>query len=1449
MDTGNTYRCCISANFFKRLPEESQQLDSSRANHKVPMATSGSFLKTLGECENPLKLKFDDLSEPLDLRPVVVSDLHHDIILSYKYLSHHGISIDPARHALQLQGRWIPFSLAGHGPDGATNLYTEKRIKIPPRSVAHISVKVTSGTPSGVIDLMGDCAVIMGSPRFMETTNCVPWRAAINRMTPDGRCKVGLINPSDETQVVQQGALYGVAMPTRESAEVPHPSVCVLDGSQPPVQKTHHSLYDPKADPSRKKAAVDPKIDPAILEGPTTRANAEARIRLIYDKLRLSQCDALVTAEDRKKAVRLILKHFQLFSWDGSYGSTDLVQHHIKLKPDAQPVRDRYRPINPRLEESLRAQLDDWLEKGVVEPSQSEWNSALVPVLKASGAIRWCLDFRKLNSITERDMFPVGDTLNNLNRLKGSSIFSVVDGQGAFHQIPMEESSKEYTSFSTPYGSYQFCALPFGLTNAPATYARLVQLALRDIPWSIALPYLDDTLVHSSNLDEHIDNLDLVLGAFQTANLKLGPEKCDLFRRSVKYLGHIVSSRGQQILPSYAQAVQRWPLPTTRKAVRIFLGKTSYYRRFIKNYQAIAAPLTEMLATAKGDAAKFGDNQKFPITDQFRFAFESLKQALLKAPILAFPDFDSPEMFILDTDYSVETGTMGAVLSQRQEGKERPLIYGSIKLTPAQRNFSAFKGELLTALTFITKFKWYLLARRFVLRTDCKGLLGIHKMDFPSGVEARWYATIANYDFKIIHRAGKDHGNADSLSRLEHASVDDDPESQEDRALVGAVGLQQPESVPGEPPPAWDNAERLKEEQLNDPDLELVRRCLNGEVEAEGEEIRMGSKDAQLYARLRPNLFIDSQGLIRWNKPQPSDRRPIPESSVILLPKSMWTRALEHFHQACGHRGRDETVRRAQRYFFFFNMAKEARQIIQCCVVCQRRAGPKRPQRGSYFPTAAGFAGQKLCVDVVGPLTPSKGYRYILTILDTFTKWLEAHPMRHANAATVCGILNREIFSRYGLPEVIHSDRGTTFTAAETQELAKELGVTWTTTPAYSPKSNMVERHHKTLNQLLVCLTGDYPNKWVDVLPQALYVHHTLRSRTTGLSPFEAMFGRAPAAKLDLLYGLPPREVLLNPHDATIKQRIQAASQYAREKLRLNCERERRAYQGKSVQFSEGQKVRLWISQVPTGQSKKFALQWTGPWTVVKRLNPVLYEIAPSPSWLRKKNEVVTIDRLLPFHTSEFDDVDRLSRPPPAEGELMPPGDEFAENSYLEDEDGEEEVLQPRRVDPIRQLPAAPAQEPPIDNQLPPPPPPLPAPAEPPMLPEAPPEEAAPPAPAGAARAARRAHDWRMLAEGRDFMQRGPPPQGRTRGQTARAQLEHPAEVDREDFLETANDPPAEPTSGSSGSFRSFASDSEDEGEVDFLALLSGVEEPPRKRARQSNSPDGCAATEWKFHI
>ena len=196
----------------------------------------------------------------------------------------------------------------------------------------------------------------------------------------------------------------------------------------------------------------------------------------------------------------------------------------------------------------------------------------------------------------------------------------------------------------------------------------------------------------------------------------------------------------------------------------------------------------------------------------------------------------------------------------------------------------------------------------------------------------------------------------------------------------------------------------------------------------------------------------------------------------------------------------------------------------------------------------------------------------------------------------------------------------------------------------------------------------------------------------------------------------------------------------------------------------------------------------------------------------------------------------------------MPPGDEFAENSYLEDDDGDEEVIQPRRVDPIRQPPAAPAQEPPIDNQLPPPPPLL-EPAEPLMPPEAPPEEAAPPAPAGAARAARRAHDWRMLAEGRDFMQRGPPPQGRTRGQTARAQVEHPAEVDREDFLETANDPPAGPASGSSGSFRSFSSDSEDEGEVDFLALLSGFEEPPRKRARQSNSPDGCAATEWKFHI
>ena len=273
-----------------------------------------------------------------------------------------------------------------------------------------------------------------------------------------------------------------------------------------------------------------------------------------------------------KAALTTLRKHWSVFSLDGAFGRTSLIEHHIETGTHT-PINTCYRPINPALESNLKEQLEEWLKHDVIEESNSPWSFALVAVKKKNCKIRWCIDYRRLNSITKRDTFPAPLIKDNLSRLANSTVFSGLDGMGAFHVVPFTKSSRPKTVFATPFCTYHFKRMPFGLSNGPATYSRLMQMALQGIPTSVAMPYLDDTIIHSDTFTNHLRNLDLVLAAHVKAVLKLQPEKCQLLQEEIEYLGHLVSKRGINPIPSYVQIVKEWPLPQTLTEIRSFLGK------------------------------------------------------------------------------------------------------------------------------------------------------------------------------------------------------------------------------------------------------------------------------------------------------------------------------------------------------------------------------------------------------------------------------------------------------------------------------------------------------------------------------------------------------------------------------------------------------------------------------------------------------------------------------------------------------------------------------------------------------------------------------------------------------------------------------------------------------------------------------------------------------------
>ena len=320
---------------------------------------------------------------------------------------------------------------------------------------------------------------------------------------------------------------------------------------------------------------------------------------------------------------------------------------------------------------------------------------------------------------------------------------------------------------------------------------------------------------------------------------------------------------------------------------------------------------------------------------------------------------------------------------------------------------------------------------------------------------------------------------------------------------------------------------------------------------------------------------------------------------------------------------------------------------------------------------------RRLCVDFVGPWPASKGKgnKYLLTVLDTFSRWLEAFPTKTCSAEEVAEVLVREVFSRYGLPEKIHSDRGSHFTAKMTQELAKELRVDWEFGPAYHPQSNNVESHHRALNGLINKLCDADKTKWEEVLPVALFVHRTSVCRSTNMAPYSILFGREAVTTLDLLFRDPSEEMeRAEGNPSSIRDRIQRAYEWARENISGTVARARRAYTGTKQLYKEGDYCWLFTPTIAKGDRKKTAVFWSGPWKVVRMINPLVYEIAPRTSWLRRNNQVVTIDRMKiynPENVSE-EEIDRLSKEPPPEADLTCAGDEFLERFQTLSETNEE---------------------------------------------------------------------------------------------------------------------------------------------------------------------------------
>lgn len=366
------------------------------------------------------------------------------------------------------------------------------------------------------------------------------------------------------------------------------------------------------------------------------------------------------------------------------------IKHRIDTG-DAKPIKQRLRRIPLQFEKEEENHLKQILEKGVIQESISEWAAIPVLVRKKDGSLRYCIDYRALNKVTVKDAFPLPNIESCLDTLSDNIFMTTLDMAAGYYQLEIDERDRHKTAFITKYGQFEHVKLAFGLCNSPATFSRVIQLVLQGLAWKECLAYLDDIIVLGKNFKDHLDNLYQVLEIFRRYNLKLKPKICNLFQNEVKFLGKIVSSEGIKINPENVQTIKKWPTPTKKKDVESFLGFMNYHRDYIPKYAKIALPLHEI---AKPKAP-------FDWQKKHQLAFYAMKTALIDAVILNYPN--SVNTFILDTD--APDNTIGAELTQIQQGKEKPISFASKVLSSAQRKYCTTRKELLAIVMFTLRKK------------------------------------------------------------------------------------------------------------------------------------------------------------------------------------------------------------------------------------------------------------------------------------------------------------------------------------------------------------------------------------------------------------------------------------------------------------------------------------------------------------------------------------------------------------------------------------------------------------------------------------------------------------------------------------------------------------------------------------------------------------------------
>ena len=991
VDTGASISC-LSKTFLDKTEYKDATLTPCAL--KEIIGVGGERHQVLGQTKIQLHIANVNISFPF----YVLNTVHHSVILGMDFLKYHKVVIDLEAGTVFIRDSVVSASLIRTKAGYAR---AAKPTFVPAESEVEMSVKISKRHTNDIV-LLEPAPTLqhlgLGGAKCLVKVN-------------KSKAIFRVVNPSDQNINIPVNRIVASV------CDIDSEHVHLLDGSKP----------DPNSYPSVNKISVNDTDDP---------------------ELSFNISNSNLSEDEKITLKKFLLQNKDVFSSSlADIGKSHLYQHRIETFPDSPPVRTQFYRQPPHLKAETDRQVNEMLEHGIIQQSNSLYNSPVVLVKKKDNSWRFAVDYRKLNKITIPISHPIprlDDVFDAIGE-SHASVFSILDLNSAYFQIELDPETRHKSAFVTHDGVYEFLRMSFGLRNAPASFQMLMSRVLKGLNWKFVLCYIDDILVFSANFSQHLEHLGQVFQRLREANLTLKSSKCNFAVDRVVYLGHVITKEGVQVDVGKTEKVNSFPAPKTQKELKGFLGLCNYYRRFVKDFSKICIPLNRLLT--KDQHKKFAEGDW---TQECQNAFDKLKIALTTAPVLAYPDMNKP--FVLSTDASGYA--IGYVLGQLDaSGKEHVIAYGGRALRPDERKWCVTELECLAVVQGIETYKHYLSQHKFKVYTDHKALQWLENIKNPTGRLGRWAMKLQASNFEIVHRSGNRNQNADFLSRLSYDEVKaEDQDNASSQVFVVSEPYADTENL--EPTPFFhmqdqtdpqicpaadlDEAEgtsdtnsievtfeypsspkiAVVDQEVPEPEPEMVQmqqQCDDFKdiyTYLQDQTLPEDEKHAK-YITIEANQYVIKDGTL-YHVFQPRARHHAGNDldRLILqlaLPKEKRLDVLKAYHDCQaggGHFGVNRTFGAIRLKYWWPKMYQMIQDYVQNCDVCQRIKVDRHRQPAPLNPLPVEEVFSRIHMDILGPLPKTKeGFQYCLVIVDSFSKWCESFALKTQEATEVASVL------------------------------------------------------------------------------------------------------------------------------------------------------------------------------------------------------------------------------------------------------------------------------------------------------------------------------------------------------------------------------------------------------------------------------------------------------------